>query len=1047
MAERTAAYPADLGGADVPAAEAGVRAFWEDQRVFPRSERDRADRPPFVFYEGPPTANGKPGVHHAISRVVKDIFCRYKTMTGHYVLRKGGWDTHGLPVEIEVEKQLGLASKEDVEAYGIEAFNAKCRESVFQYKKEWDEFTQRIGFWLDLDDPYVTFQDEYIESVWWLLKQLWDKDLLYKGYKVVPYCTRCETALSSHEVAQGYQDVDDPSVTVRMRATDTDEVFLVWTTTPWTLPSNVALAVGEDIDYARVRHEGQIHILAASRVAAYFGDDAEVEGTVKGSELVGRTYQQLIPELEPDKPAFRIIPADFVSTEDGTGIVHMAPAYGEDDNRAAQLHDLPTLHPLDKAGRFTEDLKPYAGLHAKEADKVIIKDLKSDGRLFKQEQIRHSYPHCWRCKTPLLYYARDSWYVRTTQLKDQLLASNEDVNWVPTGAGQERFGDWLRNNVDWALSRDRFWGTPLPIWVCADCDHKVCIGSRQEIADHGGAVPDDLHRPFVDEVTFACDCGGTLRRSPEVIDVWFDSGAMPYAQWHYPFENKERFQSQFPADFISEGMDQTRGWFYSLLAIATMIDGRSSYRNVVALGLLLDKHGQKMSKTKGNAVDPVAILRDDGADPLRWYLTTVSPAWQPTRFDPEGVKEVKRRVMATLENVYAFFALYANLDGVQARQIVEVQDLEDQLDRWLLSRYHAVVAEVRGSLDRWDATAAARQLGTFILDELSNWYVRRSRRRFWKGESGPAKQQAYDTLYTVLEGISRMLAPFAPFLADRLYRALHAHDADAASTSVHLADFPELHDEARDEELERSMATVLELVSLGRSLRQHHEIRTRQPLRGGLVYSRHPHVHGVVDADGYAELVTDELNLKQLDWIDDPAQVAKVSAKANFRALGKRFGKDTPRVAKLVAALDADALGRLRSEGSLELTLDDQAIQIELDEVFIQEEGLQGYVSESTRELMLALNVELDDALRQEGLAREIINRVQNLRKDSGLEVSDRIRLFLDGNDAVRDAVQSHRDRIQAETLAKELLTEAPDDGGQQFDVDGHQVTLALTRA
>ncbi len=1041
-------YPASLGGEDPPAAEAEVRRFWQEHDIFRRSERDRRGRPDFVFYEGPPTANGKPGVHHAISRVIKDIFCRYQTMTGHHVLRKAGWDTHGLPVEIEVEKQLGLSSKEEVERFGVEEFNRRCRESVFTYKKEWDEFTHGIGFWLDLEHPYITYQNDYIESVWWLLKTIWDKGLLYRGYKVVPYCTRCETALSSHEVAQGYKEVDDPSVTVKMRVKGDDErFFLVWTTTPWTLPANVALAVGRDIDYVAVRQEGEILILAEARLGACFGDETPpIVQRMKGSELVGLEYEQLIPELETDKPAFRVVAADFVSTEDGTGIVHIAPAYGEDDYRVGQQHDLPLLHPVDKTGRFAPELKPWAGVFVKDADKLIIRDLKSDGRLFAQQQVHHSYPHCWRCNTPLLYYARDSWYIRTTAVKDQLIAANDAVNWVPTGVGRERFGDWLSNNVDWAISRDRFWGTPLPVWEC-DCGERRCVGSRKEIEEAGGSCPDDLHRPYIDAVELKCsNCGGAMRRTPEVIDVWFDSGAMPFAQWHYPFENEEQFERQFPADFISEGVDQTRGWFYSLLAIGTMVQGRSSYKNVLTLGLVLDKNGQKMSKTRGNAVDPMEILRRDGADPLRWYLVTVSPAYAPIRFDLEGVRECRRKVLGTLENVFAFFSLYANLEEYTAKKVEDPAALDQQLDRWILSRYHAVVEEVGASLDGWDATRAGRVLGDFIVDELSNWYVRRSRRRFWKGEMGGDKRAAFDTLYTVLEGVSRLLAPFVPFMAERLYRGLHPTlPEDSPADSVHLACWPTSCERARDRELEESMAAVLTVVGLGRSLRSAHDLRIRQPLREGLVYGRSQALRRAVREERYAALIADELNLKRVSWLDDPSRVAKVSAKANFRRLGARFGKRTPAIAKAIAALRADDLARLRKEERLVLTVEGEEVEIGADDVFISEEGLAGHVTESGQDCMVALNIELDDDLRKEGLARELVNRIQNLRKQAGLAVSDRISLYIAGDEAVMAAWSAHRDRIREETLVQlEAEQPSPDMVREDFSIDGHETIIAL---
>ena len=1038
----------------VTRAEESIITFWEDNDVFNRSVIERPESNPFVFYEGPPTANGRPGVHHVIARLCKDLVCRYKTMQGHRVVRKAGWDTHGLPVEIEVENQLGFKHKEQIESYGVAEFNAKCRESVFKYEKDWVEFTKRIGYWLDMEHPYITCENQYVETVWWILRQIWDKDLLYEGHKIVPYCPRCETSLSSHEVSQGYQDVSDPSIFVKFKRRGEDEYFLVWTTTPWTLISNAALAVGAAHDYARVRHNGDVLILAEALLGVLDGD-YEVIDTIKGAELVGSTYEPLFDFFEGTEGAFRVLAGDFVSLEDGTGIVHIAPAFGEDDYQIHLAEGVPILQPVTPSGTFEESITPWAGRWIKDADPDIIKTLAREEKLYKKAKVEHAYPFCWRCKTALIYYARRSWYVRTTAVKDQMIAANSKVNWIPTEAGEFRFGNWLESNVDWSLSRERYWGTPLPVWVCGKCGHKHCIGTIEELREKSNNFPEDeslidLHRPWVDGLEITCgECGSTMKRVPEVIDVWFDSGSMPFAQYHYPFDEQKIFDEQFPADFISEGMDQSRGWFYSLLAISTLITGESSFKNVLCTEMILDKNGHKMSKSRGNAVDPWDLLNNEGADAVRWYLLTTSPPWTPTRFDRKAVVESSQKLLGTLRNVYSFYAMYASIDGYV---YTDEKGEPDLLDRWILSRFHSTARTVTGYLDEYDVTRAARLLQVFVMDELSNWYVRRSRRRFWKGEMGPDKAAAYYTLYTVLNGLAKLLAPFTPFLAEEIYLALRSVSVkDKSALSVHLELYPESESQAVDEQLERRMETAMAIASLGRTVRNEAKVRIRQPLSEILVFgareSDKKEFGEFSSQEEIVNLVLDELNIRAIGTAARLEDYVTLKAKPNFPALGKRFGKNVPAVVKTIEMLGAGELLTFKQSGEVEIEIQGAGATLTRDEMSVRVEGKDGFGAAEEGGLTVVLNLHITEALRLEGLAREVVNRLQNLRKNAGLEVTDRIRIRYDGGDLVNRVFEDQGAIIENETLAREITAGAADwENSLEFTIDGETFRLWISK-
>jgi isoleucyl-tRNA synthetase len=1031
-----------------PSLEAEVLAFWREQKIFEQSVSRRDGAVPFTFYEGPPTANGRPGIHHVISRTIKDLVCRYKTMRGYQVHRKAGWDTHGLPVEIEVEKELGIRTKDEILRFGVAAFNQRCRESVWRYKADWDRLTDQMGYWVDLAHPYITFENSYIESVWWALKRFHDAGMIYRGHKIQPYCPRCETPLSSHELSLGYEDVKDPSVYVRMRLREEPETaFLVWTTTPWTLIANVALAVAPTVSYVKVEHNGEQLILAEERLQVLEGPYT-VLARMQGQELVGKEYERLFDYHRLDRRAFYVIPADFVTTEDGTGIVHIAPAYGEDDSRVGKAFDLPTLHPVTRSGTFGPEVSDFAGMFVKDADAEIIRLLKERRQLYRKETILHSYPHCWRCKTPLLYYARDSWYISTTRYVQRMMELNRTIEWVPPEVGEGRFGNWLAENKDWALSRDRFWGTPLPIWVCDRCSAERAVGSIEELAT-GANVPDplDLHKPFVDAVTFPCPCGGTMKRTPELIDVWFDSGAMPFAQWHYPFEHRELIDAgaRYPADFICEGIDQTRGWFYSLHAIGTFLFDQPAYRSVVVNDLILDKDGQKMSKSKGNTVDPFAILARYGADATRWYLVTTSPPWRPTMFDEQGLVDVQRKFFGTLVNTYAFFAMYANIDGFTNAEAEVPRAERPEIDRWILSELHSLLARYRTAMDAYDVTRAARALSEFTIDQLSNWYVRRNRRRFWKSEPGPDKTAAYQTLYECLVVVSKMLAPFAPFLAETLFRNLNGATGRESEESVHLTLLPESNAGAIDTALEHRMQRAERIVMLVRAMRMRANLKVRQPLRRMIIPVAGDRERDAIER--VREIILDEVNVKALEYVTDDSGLVRRRARANFKSLGPKLGSSAQKVAAHLKELPEAELRRLEREGSLRVEFDDVACTLTPEDVEIVREDVAGWVVETDGSLTVALDTRLDEALVAEGNAREFVNRVQNLRKDAGFELTDRIVIFYSAAPSVASQLERMKAYITQETLAVEFRSaEAAATHRVAFEIAGEPITVAIER-
>ncbi len=1077
---------------DFPGLDARILDFWRTERIFEKSLTLRRDGPVFVFYEGPPTANGRPGVHHALSRVFKDIFPRYKTMRGFRVPRKAGWDCHGLPVELEVERRLGIDGKEQIEEYGVAEFNRRCRESVFTYLKDWDRLTERIGFWIDLDDAYRTLTNDYIESVWHLLRQIADKGLLYEGFKVVPYCPRCGTAISSHEVSQGYKDVTEPSIYVRFplsaesaeRLTGvpgTEVALAVWTTTPWTLVSNVAAAVHPEIDYALVESRGEWFVLAADLVETVLGGGAHVEKTFPGRLLLGCDYRAPFGFLTPEKRAHVVIAGDFVTTTDGTGIVHIAPAFGEDDMKVGLENGLPVLNAVDLQGRFIDVVTPWAGRFVKDADPLITEDLKARGLLLGVEPYEHSYPFCWRCDTPLLYYSKPTWYIRTTAVRDDLLAANEAVTWYPENIKHGRFGDWLANNIDWALGRDRYWGTPLPVWRCA-CGEWHCIGSVAELRELAETPPPDdleLHRPYIDEVTLRCpSCGGAMTRVPEVIDAWFDSGSMPFAQWHYPFENVETFRERFPADFIAEAIDQTRGWFYSLLAIATLIERRSSYKRVLCLGHILDADGQKMSKSRGNVVLPDTILDKQGADAFRWYLFTVSSPWYPRRFSEAAVDEVVRKFLLTLWNTYSFFTVYANIDRFDPSAEKVPPAERPLLDRWLLGELDRLIRVVTDGLEDYDVTNSGRAIQAFV-DDLSNWYVRRSRRRFWKSSHDRDKLAAYQTLHECLVTVAKLLAPYTPFIAEEIYRNLVVEAAagpsagpgdmaavdaavpagDQISTgaeapagraaappeSVHLCDWPQADPQAIDEDVLSSMAVARRVVELGRAARNAAAVKNRQPLAEVVVHVPATERQALLDLQ---DTVLDELNVKRLRAVDSEEELVGFRLKPNLRVLGPRLGKAVPQVAAALQAADARAaVSALRAGEHLSIGLDDGAtVELAVDDVLVETEPLEGYRLEQDGGRTVALCVQIDDGLREEGLVRELIHAVQLARKNAGLRIEDTIDLDLDLPADLCDLAERHDSLIRSETLASSLSISGG--GGryrEQVRVDGQDVGIGLT--
>ncbi len=1035
--------------------EEHILAFWDKEKIFEQSIAIRNGAPSYVFFEGPPTANGQPGIHHVIARTIKDLVCRYQTMKGFRVERKAGWDTHGLPVEIEVERMLGLESKQKIVEYGVAKFNAQCRESVFKYKQEWDKLTKRIAFWLDLDHPYVTYENNYIESVWWILAQFYNRDLLYEGHKIVPYCPRCGTGLSSHEVAQGYDLVKDPSITVTMPLRDDPETsLLVWTTTPWTLISNAAVAVGENIDYVLTVKEGRKYILAEARVESVLKADFEIQRRFKGSELVGKKYDPLFDYFAntPEPKAFTILPAEFVSTEDGTGIVHIAPAFGADDYELGRKQGLPVLQPVKPDGTFEAKIATYAGQFVKDADKPITKDIKAMGRLYDSGQIEHTYPFCWRCDTPLLYYARRSWYIRTSQFRERLQKLNSTINWYPPEIGAGRFGEWLANNVDWALSRERFWGTPLPIWVCAACGEKTVVESVADLKARGSHLPEplDLHKPHVDDITIACPkCKAEMRRVPDVIDVWFDSGAMPFAQWHYPFENKDRFDQLFPADFISEAVDQTRGWFYSLHAISTLLLDKVSYKNCLVMEFIVDKQGRKMSKSRGNAADPWDVIKTDGADALRWYMLASSQPWLPTRFDTASVTEVRNRFFDTWKNTLAFYHLYAGIDKIDAASLLERPASEVELDRWISSRTASVTAAVDKAFGEYDLTRAVRTIADFVVDDVSNWYVRLNRRRFWGPENDQDKLDAFATLAKTLLAVSKLAAPAAPFFADHSYRELMdgAAGNGAYPASVHLTDFPQADEAAIDQTLEERMAAAQEVVSLGRAARAKTRLKTRQPLAEAVVVFPGGGNKDLIEP--VKPLIEAELNVKRISVHDSIAGIGTLTMKPNFAVLGGRIGPRMKELQKVVAAWETPTAEQYCRLQSATVELAGGAVTLGPGELVIDITPLPGYHCESDGRLIVGIDTRLSDELVAEGFTRELINRVQNTRKKVGLAVTDRIILTVRSTPNVVSGIRRFADKIKDETLAVEFhLSDRPADDleGEKVDLNGEPATIAIAQ-
>lgn len=1020
---------------DFAAREEQVIDFWKENRIFEKSVDNRAGAPEFSFYDGPPTANGKPHIGHILTRTIKDIIPRYKTMKGYHVLRKAGWDTHGLPVELEVEKQLGMDGKQDIEKYGIEPFIAKCKESVWKYKGEWERMSERVGYWADMEHPYITYDDKYIESVWWALKTIYDKGLIYKGHKIVPYCPRCGTALSSHEVAQGYKDVTEKSAFVRFK-TDFGYI-LAWTTTPWTLPSNVALCVNPESDYAYVSSDGTTYLLAADLVGAVLGEDAKIEKTVKGRALEGIRYEPLYTWAGAGDDAYRVVSDGYVTLTDGTGVVHIAPSFGEDDARVGQRFGLPFVQLVDDRGRFKDGCGEITGVFCKDADKWILKDLAGRGLLFKAPPFTHSYPFCWRCDTPLLYYARSTWFIRMTEVRDRLMKNNATVNWYPESIGKGRFGNFLENVIDWGLSRERYWGTPLPLWVC-ECGHVHAVGSKAELKELSGAGDIELHKPYVDQITFPCPkCGKPMHRTPEVIDCWFDSGSMPFAQYHYPFENKDLFDETFPADFISEAVDQTRGWFYTLMAISTLLFDRAPFKNCIVLGHVCDKDGVKMSKHKGNVVDPWSVLDKQGADAVRWYFYTASAPWLPSRFYPEAVVEAQRKYLGTLWNVYSFYVLYAEIDKFDPTRYALRDCKLSVMDRWALSALNTLVKTVDDNLAAYRITEAARAMTEFA-DKLSNWYVRRCRDRYWTSAMDDDKTAAFMTLYTVLETMARLTAPFTPFMAESIYRNIVCSVNTAAPESVHLTDFPVADEAYIDRALEADMDVAILAANLGRAARNAAAVKNRQPL-GALYIAGTKTV-----SDDMLDIIAGELNVKKVSFVADGGGFVTHSVLPNLKAVGPKYGARVGAIRAHLAANGEAAAAAAAAGKPYEFEVQGGTVRLEPSDLLISSVNKPGYAAESEGGLTVILDTTITPELKKEGYAREIVSKVQNLRKESGFEVTDRIRLYYAG-DAEIDAVF----KALGGEIAADVLAESVDkaDRGETYDINGKPVRLAVEKA
>ena len=1036
--------------------EKEVEEFWKEDNTFKKSMEQREGCPTYTFYDGPPTANGKPHIGHVLTRVIKDMIPRYRTMKGYYVPRKAGWDTHGLPVELEVEKLLGLDGKEQIEQYGLDPFITKCKESVWKYKGMWEDFSGTVGFWADMDNPYVTYDDNFIESEWWALKTIWDKGLLYKGFKIVPYCPRCGTPLSSHEVAQGYKDVKERSAVVRFKVKGEDAYILAWTTTPWTLPSNVALCVNPNEEYAKVKAaDGYVYYMASALLDTVLGKLAkdgeaayEVLETYKGKDLEGKEYEALYQcaadlAAKQHKKGHYVVCDTYVTLTDGTGVVHIAPAFGEDDAQVGRKYDLPFVQFVDEKGDMTKET-PFAGLFVKKADPEVLKDLDAKGLLFDAPKFEHSYPHCWRCDTPLIYYARESWFIKMTAVRDDLVRNNETVNWIPQSIGKGRFGNWLENIQDWGVSRNRYWGTPLNVWQCEDCGHQEAIGSREQLKEMSGnekALTVELHRPYIDEITCTCPkCGKTMKRVPEVIDCWFDSGAMPFAQHHYPFENKDLFEQQFPAQFISEAVDQTRGWFYSLMAESTLLFNKSPYENVIVLGHVQDENGQKMSKSKGNAVDPFDALQTYGADAIRWYFYINSAPWLPNRFHGKAVQEGQRKFMGTLWNTYAFFVLYANIDNFDATKYTLDKKSLTVMDRWILSKLNSTVGAVDDNLANYRIPEAAKALQEFV-DDLSNWYVRRSRERFWAKGMEQDKINAYMTLYTALVTICKAAAPMIPFMTEEIYRNLVCSIDKTAPESIHLCDFPTVDAEMIDKDLEASMEEVLDIVVMGRAARNTANIKNRQPIGTMYVRAERP-----LDAM-FQEVVADELNVKKVEFKEDLSDFTSYTFKPQLKTVGPKYGKLLNGIRAHLAEINGrEAMKELENSGSLSFDIDGQNVVLSKEDLLIDTAQMEGYVTEEDSTVTVVLDTNLSDELIEEGFVREIISKIQTMRKEAGFEVMDKIVVYSMGNQKIEGYMKEYREEILSDVMASDIRFDEVKGYTKEWSINGESVTLGVEK-
>ncbi len=1026
--------------------EKKVEKFWKEHNIFQKSMDSRKDGPTYTFYDGPPTANGKPHIGHVLTRVIKDMIPRYRAMKGSMVPRKAGWDTHGLPVELEVERMLGLDGKEQIEQYGLEPFIAHCKESVWKYKGMWEDFSGTVGFWADMEDPYVTYHNNFIESEWWALKQIWEKGLLYKGFKIVPYCPRCGTPLSSHEVAQGYKDVKERSAIARFKVKGEDAYILAWTTTPWTLPSNVALCVNPDESYVKVQNGEYTYYLAEALCETVLEGDYTVQERYQGRDLEYKEYEPLLPYAnsvceKQKKKAFFVVCDSYVTLTDGTGVVHIAPAFGEDDSKVGRKYDLPFVQLVDAKGEMTKET-PWAGTFVKKADPLVLKELEEKGLLFSAPSFEHSYPHCWRCDTPLIYYARESWFIKMTAVKEDLIRNNNTINWIPESIGKGRFGDWLENVQDWGISRNRYWGTPLNIWEC-ECGHQHSIGSIEELKSMSINCPEniELHRPFIDEVTITCsECGGQMKRVPEVIDCWFDSGAMPFAQHHYPFENQKLFQQQFPADFISEAVDQTRGWFYSLLAISTLIFNQAPYKNVIVLGHVQDENGQKMSKSKGNAVDPFEALATYGADAIRWYFYINSAPWLPNRFHGKAVQEGQRKFMGTLWNTYAFFVLYANIDQFDATKYELEYEKLPVMDKWLLSKMNSMVKSVDENLADYRIPEAARALQEFV-DDMSNWYVRRSRERFWAKGMEQDKINAYMTLYTALVTTAKAAAPMIPFMTEDIYQNLVRSIDKDAPESAHLCDFPAVAENQIDRQLEADMDEVLKIVVLGRAARNTANLKNRQPIGKMFVKADHEL------SRFYVEIIEEELNVKSVEFVEDVRSFTTYSFKPQLKTVGPKYGKQLGNIRKALTEIDGNAaMDTLKAKGALTFDFGGETVVLKEEDLLIDMAQAEGYVSESDNQVTVAMDTNLTPELVEEGFVRELVSKIQTMRKEAGFEVTDHIQVYQAGNDRIAELLEGHKETIAREVLADQIRTGETDGYVKEWNINSEKTTLGVKK-